>query len=134
MRAVESTPALEAIGRLMIESEQAQFDTEGGHASGGWAELAQSTIDNKARKGLDPRILHATLQLEESLTVKGNSDMIFEVGPGFIRFGTQVSHAKFHQEGTTHMPERKPVDFRGVDRVAWVKILQRWIMRGELLV
>lgn len=133
-RAVASAPALEAIATLMIESERQQFETEGGHASGGWAPLAASTIEKKAKEGLDPRILHATLQLQSSLTERGNPEMILEVAPGFIRFGTTTPHARYHQDGTSHVPQRKPIDFREIDRVAWVKILQRWIMRGELVV
>src|SRR4051794_28883202 len=62
--------ALETAATILREETEKQFDTQGGHASGGWPELADSTKADKARHDLDPRILRATGALFETLTRK----------------------------------------------------------------
>lgn len=86
-----------------------------------WAPLAPSTV---RRKGHDT-ILEETGRLRQSLTQK-SSDAIRSVweqahDQGLV-FGTEVPYTIFHQEGTTNMPDRKPV---GVNR----KKADEWAQR-----
>lgn len=131
-RAVNAAPAFSAIGRLFIDETRAQFESEGGHASGGWTPLKQSTLRAKRSKGQDPRILHGTLALERSLTDTGDPNMVLEVGPGEIVYGSQLPYARFHQTGTRRMPRRRPVEFTEDTRQQAVRILLRFIREGEV--
>lgn len=60
-----------------------QFATEGGHLSGGWAPLAESTLDDKFRDGFALAILHRTMQLRFAMT----DDGAFDVGPFHLAYG-----------------------------------------------
>jgi phage gpG-like protein len=102
-----------------------QFASEGARGSGGWEPLAASTLDAKARSGIDPRILHATGALERSLTGSGG---IADAHPDGFDFGTRVPYAQFHQQGTSRMPARKPVQPTGADRRDWIKEVQNHIL------
>lgn len=129
-RAVAAEPAMAAIGEMILKSETRQFDTEG--ASGGtpWQDLAPSTVATKARHAGAYRILQETGVLFDSLTSKGATGNIFEVGPDHLRLGTDVPYATFHQTGTSRMPARPPVKLNELDRQGAVKLLQRWLVHG----
>lgn len=135
MRAEDVAPAWTAIIEDMKDQIEEQFETEGVRGSGGWAPLKASTILFKERAGLDPRILHATLRLRESLTDERGSDQIYEVTPHTMRFGSRVEYGAYHQHGdpANNMPARKPIDFTEFDRQGYVRTLQRFIVHGELL-
>lgn len=122
---------LMAAGVKVREAIELQFDSEGGHASGGWAPLKASTVAEKARKGLDPHILRATDRLKDSLTRKFDPDHIEElVGPDTLRIGSTVGYGAFHQTGTKRMPRRRPVALSEADKVAIMKAIQLTIVRG----
>lgn len=132
-RAVDASPAFEAIGELLIEEERKQFDTQGAHASGGWKPLKPATLAAKQRKGLRLEILQATGPLMDSLTEKGDAHMIFEAHPTELVFGSAVPYAPYHQTGTHRgLPRRRPIELTEATRKACVKILQRWLVAGEL--
>lgn len=125
---LESAEVLyEAIGEYIINVEEKQFATEGSF-SGGWTPLSANTIVAKARSNFDPRILHATLSLVNSLTIRGDENMIFEATPEFLRFGSDVKYAEFHQRGTLNMPRRKVIDFTTWQRQTITLMIQRWVM------
>ena len=130
-RATNAAPAFAMIADDMREIIDKQFETEGKRSSGGWAPLALSTIDSKARAGLDPRILHATLDLRRSLTEKDDSAHFEHITPVSLTLASQVEYGKYHQTGTLKMPRRRPVEFTEVDRQHFVKTLQRWIVEGK---
>ncbi len=87
---------------LMHEEEANQGGVGG---IGGWAPLAQSTID---RYGDHP-ILYLTGRMFESL-MQETADTIYEPGPTMMVWGTSVEYAHFHQEGTDRMPARPIFD------------------------
>lgn len=133
----DASPAFEQIlmgtGRgsfSLRKIEGKQFATQGKFASGGWTKLAPSTVAQKARRGLDPRILHATGRLSASLTGPGPGHIEI-VTPQSMIFGTEVPYARFHQSGTHRMPRRRPIELREQDRRGMVRTLQRHLL-GEL--
>lgn len=121
-----------AIIKDIKDSNQKQFETEGEHASGGWAPLADSTIAAKVAGGFPLDILQRTRRLMLSLT-EGTEDTIEEVDPGGFVFGSEVEYGKFHQTGTKTMPQRRPLEFNEVDKVLWMKRIQRYILTGEVM-
>lgn len=130
-RSKDMKPAFDDIHQVLLQSSRSQFSTQGGY-SGGWAPLAASTVSAKARAGLDPRILHATLRLRNSLTQESHPDHVYEASADEMFSGSSVEYGRYHQRGNNNMPRRRPVDFSsgGGPRVKndIVKILQRHLL------
>lgn len=124
-------PAFDDIHEVLLQAERQQFGTQGGY-SGGWAPLAPSTVAFKARKGLDRRILHATLRLRRSLTESSHADHVYRTTPDEMFVGSSVPYGGYHQRGGGSLPRRRPVDFSsgGGPRVKndIVKLLQRHLL------
>lgn len=114
---------------VLRAAEERQFDTEGGN-SGGWQQLAASTVAEKARKGLDPHILQATGRLKDSLTRKFSSDHVERLSADSLAFGSSVPYGIYHQTGTSRMPSRPPLALSDADKVAIVKVIQRGLLAG----
>lgn len=129
-RALDARPAFDAIGDLFVEETKEQFDTEGKHASGGWRPLKPATLASKRRRQMRLEILQETGALVDSLTQRGDQNMIFQAGPTFLRFGTKLPYAAFHQRGNDRLPRRRPLEFTEATRRTAVKILQRFIVEG----
>ena len=90
--------------KLYLEQRDA-----GGRA---WAPLAMSTILRKEHGA----ILVDSGRMYESLTTpNGTADTIWETGDTWLRFGTSVPYAHWHQTGTRRMPARPHV---GCDQLA----------------
>lgn len=128
----DATPAMRVLARFWQHELAANFDSQGSHASGGWAPLKPSTVADKRRRGLDPRILHATHALRNSLTRPGAAHSIRVIAPHQAAIGTTVPYARFHQSGTSKMPRRRPVELSADARKRSVKIVQRYIITGAL--
>jgi phage gpG-like protein len=135
----DASPAFEQIARgssglkgvySLRGIERRQFQSQGAFASAGWAPLAPSTVRAKARRGLDPRILHATGRLAASLS--GGAGRVEIVSSSQLIFGTSVPYARFHQSGTARMPRRRPIELREQDRRAIVRTLQRYLVGATL--
>lgn len=122
----DARPALRSIASFMRLTELQRFDRQGP----GWARLKPATVERKVRAGLDPRILRATEEMRQSLVGRGTGH-VEEVTAASLRFGTTVPYAKFHQTGTSRMPQRRVVDFTEAQKREITKRLQRWIVTGE---
>lgn len=121
---------LEAVGGILREETEAQFDTEGGHASGGWPDLAESTI---AKRGDDGHpILQVTQTLMLSLTRKFAPGHIEEASRDVLRFGSDVDYGIFHMSTRprTKIPYRPPVALNAAAKLRIVKTLQRSALEG----
>lgn len=133
-RAVDATEAFVAIGELMMSETGIQFATEGTHASGGWKHLKPATIAAKQRDEMRTEILRRTDDLLHSLTVKGDTNMVFEAHPTELIFGSKLPYALVHQNprptNPHKTPKRPPLAFTNPTRVEIVKILQRFLMTG----
>ncbi|MCA1782240.1 MAG: phage virion morphogenesis protein [Intrasporangiaceae bacterium] len=112
--------------------EKRQFDSQGA-SSRGWRPLKPATVRAKARAGLDPRILHATLRLRRSLTQRGR-DHIRRFSKDEMFVGSKVPYGVHHQFGApaANLPRRRPVDLSESDRKDFVRRMQLWILKGEL--
>lgn len=118
-------PVMNGVADLLRDSTREQFDSQGASGSGGWKPLAASTVERKARAGLDPRILHATLALRESLTGTGGANIAISRRDG-LDFGTTVEYAKYHSTS------RPPVQLPERDRRSIVRLVQRYLIDGEM--
>lgn len=131
-RAMRAIPLWNSLYQDLLNIERVQFLTQGAHGSGGWPELSEVTVREKQRKGQSPFILRATEVLFKSLTVSGSLGNIKEIGPSFMRFGSDIPYGIHHQQGTVHMPMRKPLELTDLERVAIVKKVQRFLIHGDI--
>lgn len=127
------TGALEDIGTLLRQDVELQFDTEGGHASGGWKALSEGRVRFKANHGLDPRILRATGALFDSLTKKYDPAHIERLGPSSLTFGSTIFYGVYHQSSRprTKIPYRPMIALTDTDKRNIVKTLQRAMLQGS---
>ena len=123
-RADDLAPAMESVLDGILESARKQFDTEGGHGSGGWDALAESTVERKAREGLDSRILHATLDLRRSLTERGGANVAIPQRDGLI-VDTTVPYAKYLKD---KRPLIQPTE---LERRGWIRSIQKYIVDAD---
>lgn len=131
-RAIRGVSLWNSLHQDLLNIEQVQFLTEGAHGSAGWPALADSTVREKARRNQPPWILRATETLFKSLTTRSGLGHIFEKGPDFMRFGSDIPYGIHHQFGTVNMPMRKPLELTELERIAIVKKVQRFIIYGEV--
>jgi phage gpG-like protein len=127
-RGQDATPAFERIADDFMGYEKLRFDTDG---YGTWAPLQPSTIAEKARKGLDPRVLRATGELHRSLTERGDPHQELHITPDFMLFGSNVEYARFHQRGEG-VPQRRPLGFTETQKRDTVRVLQRYLVTGAV--
>lgn len=133
-RADNLKPVLEIIAGRMMDHERTLFETAGASVGRPWRALEPGTIKIKQAKG-DPfpeRPLSSTLNLMQSLTVRGHPDMILEVTDSFIRYGTKVPYSGFHATGTKDMPERRPIMFTAGNAQEYYRAVQKYLIDNEL--
>jgi len=134
-RARDPLPLFESIHEDFLEYEKKLFDSEG--ASGGtpWAPLKASTVAAKAAAGLDPRILHATLTLRDSLTEKNAPDSVFQTTMDEALMASSVEYGIYHQSNKprTRLPRRPPVMLSPEVKAEWIKKVQVWLIMGDLV-
>src|SRR4051794_11741673 len=85
----DSRPAFVAVAELMRVAMSQRFDDQP------WEPLAESTVLAKDAAGLDPRILHATLALRDSLTKPAAPGMFEVITDSGLTFGTSIDYAIF---------------------------------------
>jgi hypothetical protein len=129
-RSINMKPALAAVAERIQRDEDQLFESEGmtgGH--GKWAPIQEATLSAKVAAGLDPRILHRTLALRESMT--GGEGNIKVITNTRLQFGTRVPYALFHYKGTRTMPQRRPIDFTEPQKRGYISELQAFLI-GEM--
>lgn len=129
-RVADPVPLWESLAEDLLQIEGKQFSSEGASGSGGWAPLADSTLRRKLAKGFPAAILQATQALMDSLTRRGAAGQILDITPEGMRFGTDVAYGGFHQRGTSKMPQRRILEFTEMERVALIKKVQLFVVRG----
>ncbi len=122
-KAADLGPYWQMVQGLLEESVGKQFDTQGGR-TGGWAPLSARYAADKSRRFGSQPILVATGALKESLT-GGSGGIARQEGNTSLRFGTQLGYGRFHQTGTSNMPQRRILDLTNDDRRTMMKMLQR---------
>jgi hypothetical protein len=131
-RTIDPRPAFIAIHEDMTDHIREHFDTEGAHGGARWKPLKEETILAKQAAGLPPAILHATLALRDSLIDMEGDNHIFEADSDGFTFGSSDPKGRFHQEGTVNMPQRRPINFTEIQKVGFMKTLQRYMIEGSL--
>lgn len=133
-RGTDMAPAFAALALDLMGEIEKQFDTEGEHVGGKWAPLQPSTSAFKEQRGLDPRILHATLQLRNSLISEDAPGNVLAITPESMTFGTSVEYGKYHQSTKPRqvLPRRPFLDLSESFKVDAVRGLQHYLVTGEL--
>lgn len=128
--AADMRPAWKDIRQLLITGGKQQFNTEGGHWSGGWQPLAPATVEFKRRHGYDVRILHRTGKLRRAAA--GGVGSAFLSTADTMRYGITIPYAVYHQSNAPRkkIPQRKIVQLGEDDKRDIMKILQRQIIYG----
>lgn len=108
------------------------FETEGARSGRRWRSLSDSRIAQKAAQDLDPRILHATLDLRKSLTSHPVWGSIKQVRPHSLLRGTSIYYAEYHHEGTRRVPQRRVFVFTNRDRAAWHDVMTDFVINGRV--
>lgn len=131
-RAVNARPVLLKIRQDIMLSEKKLFDSEGASGpEGRWPALADSTVARKASQNLDPRILHATLDLEKSLTQLGSKGSKKEITTNQLIYGTTLPYAKYHKGGNV-IPRRMPVILTDMLKRTIMKRVQTFVVKGTV--
>jgi len=110
------------------EVEKKQFESEGGYGSGGWDALSSSTLKQKERAGFPSTIMVRTGELKDSLT-GSNPGAIEEVKPLYLKVGTTVHYALYHQKGRGRPPRRPLIDLTEADKTRWMKFVHKYLVR-----
>jgi Phage virion morphogenesis family len=127
-RGGDMSPVLGSIADDWMDWNQEQFTTEGGRASGGWAALAPSTVK---RRGSAHPILQVSGALMEELTKRSN--VLVTDSFAHLSIPDDVEeYGRYHQSGTSRMPQRRPIEFTDMDRRQMVRKLQLFVLRGAV--
>lgn len=122
------SPVFHQLAGKWVRWIREQFDSEGRRASGGWADLAPSTV---ARRGSAHPILQDTGALVQELTDEGNIDVTDDYM--HLQIADDVdAYGRLHQSGTSRMPQRRPLEFTDLDKREMVRDMQSWIFTGRL--
>ena len=135
-RAGSARAAFVEISDYLNEVEKEAFRTEGASQGTPWAPLAESTKKYKERNNLRPEILRATDKLFKALTQKANTNKKRIITPstliqGVKGFDPAYPEILMKKPSADGGRPRKPVDLTAANKIACVKILQRWIVTGS---
>ncbi len=122
-RTLHPRPAFARIGEMMLLAERHLFDSEGSYSGKHWRPPSLEWQAEKARRGLDPRVNHATRRARRSFTQRGNPEQIRRSTDRGIDFGSRVPYAKYMQD---------PLRFGHRQVEQFEDTLQRYIVRGVL--
>ncbi len=128
-RVEDAREVWEELAERFGAAERRQFASEGAYGSGGWAPLSDAYGAWKARVRPGRPVLEFDGDLRRSLTERPFGVEVIE--PGFAIFGTGVEYAPYHQQGGERLPRRRPIELPESERREWVRILQRFIIRGK---
>jgi hypothetical protein len=129
VRAENTRPALQAIATALRARQVEVFDTEG---FGEWEPLADSTVERKAREGLEPGILRATDEMRDAfIGGPGHLEHISDTELIFGVVGEPYEKARRHKTGTSRMPARDPIPFDELAEKGVAKAVQRFIVETE---
>lgn len=133
-RGVNLRPLWPLLAKYFYAMERAQFATEGAFSGHPWERLKDATIRRKRAKNQDKGILRATDTLYKSLTRQTARYASRTNSAGTFFRGSTHPVGVHHQHGAPRagVPMRKPVDFRERDKLAWVKMIQRFVITGEM--
>lgn len=130
--ATDLTPVWPAVVMAFRAIERRAFDTEGGSTDdGAWAELAERTQRERARKGFGAAhpILARTHALERALTLGVGAYERMTPTSLQIQLGSEVDYFKYHQSTAprTKLPRRAPVSLTEADRQTLMRPIRLYV-------
>ncbi len=130
-RAKDPQPAFELIIDSFHKIEAKRWAQEGP----GWAPLADSTLIRKQYADGDydgggAPMMVRTWSLYDSLATDSGFSGILRTND-YVQMDSEISYGVYHQEGTSHMPQRKIVDVTEETAILWRQLLQRYFLAGE---
>lgn len=111
--------------RLLQASEVRRF----AHTRG-WRRITPEWIEEKRRRGLDPRVMRATGRLEDTLTSQFSSSTQFGAHDGVLRWGLRW-RSEFFYASVQATRGRRSVVIDTIARRAIVARIQQYIATGE---
>ena len=103
-RAQDMRPVFEVMYEAWIVEVQEQFATEGAYYGDAWAPLNEKYAERKRRQwGLMPILIASGAMLKSFL---GGHNHVKVIEADHAAFGSTDEKARYHQEGTEHMPAR----------------------------
>ena len=124
------SPVWDDIKDDFIKNEREQFNTEGGHGSGGWAPLSASYAKWKRRHYPRKKILVLKGNLRGSLTSESAPGFHYKHGKLGMEIGSRVKYALFHQTGTKTMPSRPPIELVDAQKRRWPRLIHEYIWKS----
>ena len=131
----DHTEAFEQIAEDFRESVARQFSTEGRAEGTPWLPRKRAGAVRLPRaqpRGEPPLLIHSGTLLR-SLTVPGAPGSVEELAERSLLLGTRVPYARYHQEGTRHLPARPIIVLSGARAATWVEIVRRNLEEKVLL-
>jgi len=129
-RAGNLIPAWDELISWFADQERIQFGQRGARWRTLWPELTEGTIKDKRELGYTGDILIRETDLLRSLTDRPLS--IERMSAREATAGTRVPYARFHQDGTKHIPRRVLIDAGVVaEEEAASRAVISWIVKGE---
>ena len=121
-------PIFEKIGDDFRKTQSAVFRSEGGfEGRSGWVPLSPQYRLQKAKLYGGKPILQATGALRNSFTRKGGNH-ICQISNDRIILGSRDPKGGYHQNGTSKMPARPPLEASNTTNRRWVRIAHKEIM------
>lgn len=127
-RPKDARPVWQFLADRFAVYERGQFSSHGRYGSGGWAPLSPGYAAWKHKHYPGKPILVRTGTLKASLTARPFGVDVIE--NAFMAVGSDVSYGRYHQQGTPHMPRRRPVELSEAERRRWIRTLQRYLITG----
>lgn len=123
-------PIWRALLPYMRRATERTFATRGGRIGERWAPLSRPYAARKARVFPGQPILRATDAMFRSFTVAGAENAVEEIDAQSLTYGSRDPKARYHQDGTPRMPQRKILDVTPADRRE-IKRLARAYMTNQ---
>lgn len=126
----DARPVWDALADRFARANLRQFATEGAASGNPWDPLSPVYAAWKAKHYPGQPILRRDDDLWRGLTQQPFGVDVRE--ERFAIFGSATDHGRYHQAGAGNLPQRRPVDLSENERRTWVRILQKYIVTGEV--
>lgn len=125
-------PAMELVADDLLLAIEQNFESQGRRGGGSWKPDSTEWANRKAAAGLDPRILHATEALRDSMTVRGDPAMDLHITNKQIRLDSFLEYAAVQQYGggRSKLPARPYARFTQHDVDDWAHIVEEYLIKA----
>lgn len=109
-------PLWRALLPYLRKATERTFSTRGGRIGERWTPLTQPYAARKARLFPGQPILRATDAMYRSFVIPGAENAVEEIDAQSLTYGSQDRKARYHQDGTPRMAQRKILEVTPADR------------------